>query len=254
MADTRHLSLEEHGAYLQLIMIAWRLPDCALPNDDTRISRMLGITAGRWIKLKPTVMGFWTLSNKGWTQGRLSKERAFVKKKSEQNSHAAKVKWEKQAAENNQIDECERISERNAPPPSPPQDKEEVEEEAAPPARAKVPAFPVDEAVEHWNAVAAQVGWPQVQRMSDSRRQAVRNRLRTDGLEGWRAAIARARTSPYLGQAPPWFTFDWIAKPGNFLKVIEGNYDRQHTANDRSDPDALGINARASIAVFGAPG
>ena len=70
LADTRHLSLEEHGAYLQLMMIAWRSTDCALPDDDVRLARMLGISAGRWAKIKIAVMAFWTLSEKGWTQKR----------------------------------------------------------------------------------------------------------------------------------------------------------------------------------------
>lgn len=119
LADTRHLSLEEHGAYLQLLMIAWRSPNCALPDDDARIARMLGITAGRWAKLKGTVMAFWSLGTSGWTQKRLSKERAFVEKKRKTNSDAANARWKKQPIEKVGGDECERISERNAPPPPP---------------------------------------------------------------------------------------------------------------------------------------
>jgi uncharacterized protein YdaU (DUF1376 family) len=254
LADTRHLSLEEHGAYLQLLMIAWRLPNCALPDDDARIARILGITAGRWSKLKPAVLGFWTSTDKGWVQGRLSKERAFVEKKREQNSAASKARWDAQATDLNKNDASERISERNAPPPPPPEDKQEVEEQAAPAARAMPVHLPVEEAVEDWNVASSRTGWPAVQRMSDTRRQAVRNRLRKEGLDGWRQAIAKAEASPYLGGSPPaWFTFDWIIKQANFDKLIEGNYDRTHVANDRSDPDGLGINARAAIAVFGAP-
>jgi uncharacterized protein YdaU (DUF1376 family) len=56
MADTRHLTLEEHGAYHLLLLIAWRSPNCALPDDDKRIAQMLGITAKKWAALKPTVM------------------------------------------------------------------------------------------------------------------------------------------------------------------------------------------------------
>jgi uncharacterized protein YdaU (DUF1376 family) len=121
LADTRHLSLEEHGAYLQLMMIAWRSSDCVLPDDDTRLARMLGITAGRWAKLKSTVMAFWTLTEKGWAQKRLSKERAFVDEKRAKNKSAADARWNGQVAENKQTDECERTSERNAPPPPPPE-------------------------------------------------------------------------------------------------------------------------------------
>ncbi len=116
LADTRHLSLEEHGAYLQLLMIAWRTETCTLPDDDKRIAKMLGVTAGRWSKLKTTVMAFWELTSDGWKQKRLSKERAFSDEKRAKNISAAKSRWSKQGVENKQTVVCERISERNAPP------------------------------------------------------------------------------------------------------------------------------------------
>jgi uncharacterized protein YdaU (DUF1376 family) len=125
LADTRHLSLEEHGAYLQLMMIAWRIDGCCLPDDDARLARMLGITLAKWKKLKPPVMAFWTIDNGVWKQGRLSKERDFVEQKRAKNKEAAEYRWNNQSIENKQNAECERTSERNAPPP-PPIKKEEV--------------------------------------------------------------------------------------------------------------------------------
>ena len=126
MADTMHLTLEEHGAYLRLLMLAWRTPDCSLPNDDNRLARMLGISSQRWKKLRPAVMDFWTLENGVWTQKRLKKERIYVAEKSKKNSENAKARWE-QVPENIENDECDRTSERicqtDAPPP-PPIDKE----------------------------------------------------------------------------------------------------------------------------------
>lgn len=119
LADTRHLSLEEHGAYLQLIMIAWRIEGCCLPDDDARLARMLGVTAARWRKLKPVVMAFWTLENGTWKQARLTKERAFVEEKRAKNSASARARWAGQDTENAKVNGCERISERNAPPPPP---------------------------------------------------------------------------------------------------------------------------------------
>lgn len=67
LADTFHLTLEEHGAYLKLLMIAWRMEGCALPNDDTRLAQMLGVSKAKWAKLKPVVLAFWTLTETGWT-------------------------------------------------------------------------------------------------------------------------------------------------------------------------------------------
>ncbi len=119
LADTRHLSLEEHGAYLQLLMIAWRIEGCCLPDDDARLARMLGVTAAKWRKLKPSVMAFWTLQDGAWKQARLTKEREFVEQKRAKNKAAAETRWSVQGAENIDGEECERISERNAPPPPP---------------------------------------------------------------------------------------------------------------------------------------
>lgn len=119
LADTRHLSLEEHGAYLQLLMVAWRSTDCSLPDDDKRLARVLGVTPAKWAKLKGTVMAFWDNANGHWTQKRLTKERKFVDEKRAANSSSAKSRWNKQGIENKGSGEYERISERNAPPPPP---------------------------------------------------------------------------------------------------------------------------------------
>jgi|GEM_PF-1985025 len=137
LADTRHLSLEEHGAYLQLLMIAWRTPNCALPNDDARIARMLGVTAKKWGKLKPIVMAFWTLTDNGWEQKRLSKERRFVAKKSEQNRESANARWNAKSLENNDVDDADAMRTQcgnDAPPPSPTEEeKKEVTAQGAAP-------------------------------------------------------------------------------------------------------------------------
>ncbi|WP_082524121.1 DUF1376 domain-containing protein [Methylobacterium sp. Leaf399] len=86
--DTPHLSLEEHGAYLTLIMLAWRSPGCRLPDDDVKLARMLGITAKKWAGLKPAIMAFWVSEGGFWTQGRLAKEHEYVSRKSDKNRAA----------------------------------------------------------------------------------------------------------------------------------------------------------------------
>ena len=107
MADTRHLTLEEHGAYLMLLLIAWRSPDCSLPDDDARLGRMLGITPKKWAKLKPSVMSFWKLTETGWQQERLTKEFRFVAKKSEQNRQSANSRWNDKSLKNKDSDDAD---------------------------------------------------------------------------------------------------------------------------------------------------
>lgn len=100
MADTRHLTLEEHGAYHLLLLIAWRSPNCALPDDDKRLCQMLGVTPKKWAALKPTVMSFWTRCEHGWEQKRLTKERRWVEEKSRKNKASAEARWGDKPLEN----------------------------------------------------------------------------------------------------------------------------------------------------------
>lgn len=131
LSDTHHLSLEEHGAYLKLLMIAWRTADCSLPDDDKRLAMMLGVSTKRWGQLKPVVMEFWRLSDGQWTQKRLTKERLYVQHKRAKNAEAANERWNGQTIENKGTAPSERISGRkserisqeacinDAPPPPP---------------------------------------------------------------------------------------------------------------------------------------
>ena len=94
-AGTRQLSLEEQGAHLNLMMHAWLTPTCDLPDDDHRLARILGITAGRWRKLKPAVMDLWHLNNGRWIQNRLTRERAAIEARRLQAAAAANMRWNK---------------------------------------------------------------------------------------------------------------------------------------------------------------
>jgi uncharacterized protein YdaU (DUF1376 family) len=91
LADTQHLSNEEHGVYLRLLIIAWRSPDCSLPDDDKRLAIMLGVTLIRWRdKLKPVIAPFWIIQNGAWTQ----KKQLEVRKKVEKNVKQKRIAYE----------------------------------------------------------------------------------------------------------------------------------------------------------------
>lgn len=97
LSDTRHLSTEEHGAYLLLLMEAWRRPDCSLPDDDRLLARLAGLPIDRWEQVKLVILEFWKRDGrrKTWTQKRLLKERAFVAKNSKSQSDKAAKRWNK---------------------------------------------------------------------------------------------------------------------------------------------------------------
>ncbi len=97
LSDTRHLSTVEHGAYLLLLMEAWRRPNCDLPDDDRILSRLAGLPTEDWADIKAIVMAFWTFDgrSKSWKQKRLLKERDYARKRSRSQSDKAIKRWDK---------------------------------------------------------------------------------------------------------------------------------------------------------------
>lgn len=81
LGDTMHMSLEEHGAYLKLLMVTWRNNGVPLPDEDARLARILGVTVSRWrAKLRPVLEPLFDLSGGVWRSVRLEKEWNFVQK------------------------------------------------------------------------------------------------------------------------------------------------------------------------------
>lgn len=101
LADTTHLSLEEHGAYLLLLMAMWRRGG-QIENSDRDIARMLGLMPRAWRLLKARLMPLLSVYGPDdlWiTQKRLQKTWNYAvensAKKSESGKAGAKVRWER---------------------------------------------------------------------------------------------------------------------------------------------------------------
>jgi hypothetical protein len=90
-------------------------------------------------------------------------------------------------------------------------------------------------AVEAWNETAIACGLPRAQHVTDKRRKAIVLRLKdVGGLDGWRVLMGKIRASPFLrgGNQQGWrCDFDWVLKPANLTKIMEGNYDDRKSAN-----------------------
>lgn len=81
LGDTTHLTTIEHGAYLLLLMTAWRTRECRLPDDDKLLARYARCNAGQWKRLRPILAPFFTIENGHWRQSRLTDEAAAVRQK-----------------------------------------------------------------------------------------------------------------------------------------------------------------------------
>lgn len=114
-------------------------------------------------------------------------------------------------------------------------------------------------AFEEYNAAAMRAGWPVVQRVTKPRIAALKARMRdSGGLDGWRAALAKAEASDFLcgrrpGRDGPFIaSFDFLVQAQSFTRLMEGNYDNRtaparigaatpHGPENRPDPALANI-------------
>lgn len=102
--DTTHLTTEEHGAYLLLLMAAWGSGDCTLSNDERRLAALAKMPVNRWRKIAPTVLEFWSGDKGRLFQKRLRKEWAYVNAKREQARHAVAIREERKVGNYGSVD------------------------------------------------------------------------------------------------------------------------------------------------------
>jgi len=95
LADTTHLTVTEHGAYMLLLMSMWRNGG-SLPNDDKSLARHARCTRGQWDRMRPVLIEFFEATDRTITQGRLAKELTkhteAVRQQRERSSNGGKAK------------------------------------------------------------------------------------------------------------------------------------------------------------------
>jgi hypothetical protein len=133
--------------------------------------------------------------------------------------------------------------------------RDKAEEQVETQGETEVPAFA--EALNAYNLVASELGWPQAEILNRQRKAKLAKRLESvDGVGGWRAAMARARASPWLrGDVPrgkgyeTWSPdLDFFLQESTFTKLMEGKYDsRNPTAGSGSKNDNFLAGVFAAI-------
>lgn len=96
LADTMLLTTEQHGAYLLLIMAAWK-EGGRLPNDPHQLAAVARLPMGQWVKYEPLLRRFFEVTPEHWIHARVSRELAnaqlMVEKKSQAGKAGAAAKW-----------------------------------------------------------------------------------------------------------------------------------------------------------------
>ena len=89
LADTMGLSCCEHGVYLLLLAVSWQRGP--LPDDMDHLARL---AANPPIEALRVILNtYWTLTERGWINARLERERDYILKKSEKARASALARW-----------------------------------------------------------------------------------------------------------------------------------------------------------------
>jgi uncharacterized protein YdaU (DUF1376 family) len=254
LEGTIGMSFEEKGAYAIVLDLIY-MRGGALPDDDRYIAGQLGASVKLWKKLRDRLISLGKLQCQ---DGFISNSRASelletsAKFQDEQSKKAAKPRKNKAIRqpkssqpepEPEPIEATpsdEGVAGASAPPPDP-----DPQADDPPKAVSALDAHRIDTAFRQFVAAASrQPGWTVPKALNRQRRAALAGRIREHGLDGWGQVIERAERSRFLtgqggGDRPFGLTLDWLCKPANLLKVLEGNYDdRPANPNTAAGPCA----------------
>lgn len=234
LADTMHLTCEQHGAYMLLLMAYWR-KGAPLPSSDMALAAICRLSVDAWSIHKAVLMQFFDASSgTAWVHRRVEKEMAeAVEKKGkavEKAKKAAEAKWNKarECLEHDTSNAKEVLDICPSPSPSPsPTQNIHIEK---PPLPGKSDNCPHQAIVDLYHEILPELA--RVKDLTEKRQKHLRARWRSDSrfqaLDWWRRYFSHVRGSPFLMGAKTDFQagFDFLIKPDSFQKVLEGVYHR----------------------------
>ncbi len=80
---------------------------------------------------------------------------------------------------------------------------------------------------EYFNTSVSGTSIPQISKLTDSRKNALRSIFKEYGKDAVEKVIQKTLASDFLSREWGKVSFDWIFKKSNFIKILEGNYDNK---------------------------
>jgi uncharacterized protein YdaU (DUF1376 family) len=97
LANTMHLSAEQHGAYLLLLMVAWK-SEGRLPNDPAQLQAITRLNPARWKANEAALKAFFVVTSEFWINNRLRDELAqairYTEAKARSGKKGAIARWQ----------------------------------------------------------------------------------------------------------------------------------------------------------------
>lgn len=251
LADTAHLSTEEHGAYILLIFNYWQRGQ-ALNNIKERLGSICKLTPEAWERVKPTLAEFFQIEGDVWFHQRIEADLAAVAEKSRKASDAGKRRQSERSANaqrtlSHKDTEADTDTESFTNPnglvvrtdgPDASQDEREVSERATDEAQPVKPSrrkaqepCPTQTIIDLYHRVLPELKGVRV--LSSSNAGHVRQLWRTHlkSLDEWERFFGFIRKSDFLmgrtssaGRDPFVPTLIWLVKPENFANIANRKY------------------------------
>ena len=235
---TAHLSLLEHGVYRQLLDWYY-LDESPIPNETQSVYRRLAArTEAEQCAVDAVLADFFTQTPDGWINNRCSKQIGKYQDNAEKNRESGKLggrpkKTESvidgfnSETESKPNDNTDITLTTNHKPPTTNQQPLQ-EQKHTPPANAADPC-PHAEIISAYHELLPTM--PAVREWTDTRKSLLRSRWREkaerQSVDWWRGFFADVSKSDFLcGRTDKPFTcsLEWMLKPTNFTKIIEGFY------------------------------
>ena len=223
LGDTGHLSTEEHGAYLLILMQMWNAGG-SLPSDPAKLARVARCSTKKWLAMADTIMAFFHIDGDRISNDRLTKERQKVEAKSEVRRSAGAMGGTAKALKTKK----HRVANAVAKPCHSPEPYSNSDTNVSEQGGSELQkAFDAYQAIaERLKAENGKTIWPLVVKFTDKRRIRLKARIREHGLEAWGTVLRKARASSFCTGSTGWVAdFDFLTSPDGFIRTLEGKYD-----------------------------
>lgn len=234
LADTAHLTTEEHGAYLLLLFNYWQT---GKPLRAERLSAVTRLSNERWQDVEKTLSDFFYLQDGLWINDRVERDLEAVKSKSIKASDAGKASARAKASRKQGIvDGCSTSVEADVQRNVNHTEADTEADTSKSPCDQQAESPDPKERIPYAEIFAAYAeclpSLPQLRIVDEQRKRMIRLRWNADKrfqtVDFWQRFFNHVRESDFLmGRTDrPWSgcCFDWLLKPANFRKIIEGNY------------------------------
>lgn len=251
-----YLTNEEIGMYIKMLCKQWT--DGKIP-----IKRLEFLIGKPWESLSEDLKNKFDFDGEFLHNKRLENERQKQIEKSEKAKESADRRWNKTPSapkkqrkkegmrtHDKRTSESDAFLEDRSTKIEDEVEDEVVDETAGETAKDSKPNF--QEVITVFNQICNQL--PQVQKLNDQRKAAINSRIKEHGLETVGKAFLMVAASDFLNGANQsgWkASFDWIFKPTNFNKIIEGNYGNRNSTNQQSNSNLKQAANNAVDKIFG---